>query len=72
MTSFLSLHAAATARGDGLDPRLLAGLANATGGADPANRHDRATDSSPALVSSECASASASLLPFLRRHPLGG
>lgn len=47
MTSFLSLHAAAAARGDGLRPELLALVAGAAPRAELASRSDGMIQSGP-------------------------
>jgi hypothetical protein len=68
MTSLLSFHAAAAARGDGLRPELLAALARAAASPHSAMtvRSDGMVQSGPDPASDQAANQSAELVPFPR------
>ena len=68
MTSLLSFHAAAAARGDGLRPELLAALARSAVSlhSNMTLRSDGLIQSGPDPASNQVAEKSAELVPFPR------
>jgi hypothetical protein len=68
MTSLLSFHAAAAARGDGLRPELLAALARTAGSPNSGvtTRSDGLIQSGPDRASDRAANQSADVVPFPR------
>jgi hypothetical protein len=68
MTSLLSFHAAAAARGDGLRPEILAALARSAASphSNPTMRSDGLIQSGPDPASGQVTKKSAEVVPFPR------